>query len=531
MRKIRKLLTVFAAFFLVLGLTTNVQAEQGANSNTGSITVENAVVGKTYSLYQLLTLESYNTDNNAYAYKVTDKWREFFNQDSIRGENGYVSIDKQGYVTWKEGKSAAEFAKTALAYAEAHDNITEDGKQTAGSTSVVFENLNLGYYLLDSSAGALCSLQTTAPNVNIKEKNSIPTVNKEVLEDNNWQDKNDANIGDTVQFKATINVGNNTEGENAGAQNYVLHDTMSAGLTFGEVTKVELISNNRTTTVNPSSYTVKTTDIPVGETFNVEFTKAFCDTLKKNDSIIVYYNAKLNENAIVAGTGNPNTIVLEYGDKNDTSNKTEPSTTTTFTWPLGIFKYQDGDKNVALEGAEFMLSTSDDKDNNDAKIAVTKISNDAASVTEYRVDPLSKNYTIVTPESGHIAIKGLDEGEYFLHETKAPDGYNKLLHPVKIEIKHENNATGGWTYTVKVWDQKENQGTGGYVSAVDKTNIQLNSSDPTNTDIQAVGVANTTGALLPSTGGMGTTLLYTIGAGLIVISGILLITKKRMSHE
>lgn len=185
---------------------------------------------------------------------------------------------------------------------------------------------------------------------------------KEVKEDstNSWEDKNDAQIGDTVEFKATINVGNNTEGSNAGAQNYVLHDTMSDGLTFSKVTKVILKSRNVETEIINSdeliNYEVKTENIG-DETFNVEFTKSFCDTLQQNDLIIVYYEAVINENAVIAGNGNDNKVNLTYGDKN-VVNKTPDSTTKTFTWPVGIYKYADKEGEIPLVGAQFQLKTS-----------------------------------------------------------------------------------------------------------------------------------------------------------------------------
>ncbi|EOS60512.1 fimbrial isopeptide formation D2 domain-containing protein [Firmicutes bacterium M10-2] len=531
MKSLKKLLSIFAAFFLVLGLTTGIQANQGTNDNTGTITVTNPIEGKTYSLYQLLKLESYNTDLNAYSYTVVPEWTEFFEQDSI--ENVYIKFDAtHKYVTWIENADVVNFSKLALDYVQT-EGVSPTQTKIASTTPLTFNSLNLGYYLLDSSAGALCSLITTNPTVNIVEKNSIPTVDKEVQEDSdqNWGNKNDAQIGDTVNFRAKINIGNNSEGANAGAQNYVLHDTMSNGLTFQEVSKVELVrktptGEETTITVDASNYEVKTEGIPTGETFNVEFTKDFCDTLEQNDVIIVYYSAVINENAIVGGEGNPNEVVLEYGDKNDSSNRTEPSETTTYTWPVGIFKYatNNGENSEeGLAGAEFQLKTSASEREEAIKlIDVTK----EGSIPTYRIatkaetDPETIINTITTNQDGKFIIEGLNAGTYYLHETKAPNGYNKLAAPIEIIVKStpvQDDQTK-LDYTIQSTGKNDQ---GNFINA-----------DPGMIPgYQTVKVLNTTGTTLPETGGMGTTMLYVVGGILLVGSAVLLVTKKRMGHE
>ena len=522
MKNLKKLLSIFAAFFLVFSLTAGVRAEgnsQGTNNNNGIITLTNPIEGKTYSLYQLLKLESYNKDLDAYSYTVADDWRSFFNGSEIKDK--YIKFDATNtYVTWVEQADPVAFSKLALAYAEANHimaNVAKTASKIDGNVNpVVFNNLNLGYYLLDSSAGALCSLVTTAPTVDITEKNAIPTVEKEVQEDSDesWGNKNDAQIGDTVNFRATINVGNNTEGSNAGAQNYVLHDTMSDGLTFQEVSKVELIRNDNTSEVNAENYNVKTTNLQNEETFNVEFTPAFCDTLEQNDVIVVYYSAVINENAVVAGEGNPNQVVLEYGDKNDSSNKTEPSKTITYTWPVGIYKYTNNGQEIALAGAQFQLKTSV----SEKEIAIKLIDKtEANGIPTYRIataEELSlpnatSVETITTNDEGKFIIEGLNNTTYYLHETKAPDGYNNLAGPIEIKVtstQNTNNPT--------------------------KLDYSIEGSDP---DViagyQTIKVLNTTGTTLPETGGMGTTLLYVAGGILLIGSAVLLVTKKRMGHE
>ena len=304
----KKILSI--ALVLILLLTVAF-----AETTGGSITINDAVVGQTYTIYQILDLESYNASANAYAYKATTAWSTFINSDAIKGT--YVAVDAQGYVTWKDGADAAAFAKAAQKYAK-DNSITNQGSVTATTTTVSFTGLDLGYYLVDTTLGTLCSLDTTNPNVVMEEKNEVPTNVKTVQEDstNNYGDKNDADIGQTVNFKSTITA-------QAGAENYVFHDTMSAGLTYTGVTGITLNG----TAVDASNYTV-TAPAADGDTFDVTFTQAFCDTLKANDKIVISYSATLNENAVIAGEGNPNTSKVSYGDSSNTKYTPDSQTKT-----------------------------------------------------------------------------------------------------------------------------------------------------------------------------------------------------------
>ena len=175
MKYIKRTLALLLAVVLVLALSISAFAVD----TNGSIKVDNAVVNKTYTLYRIFDLDSHNTDYSAINYKVSAKWANFF----VTGAEGlnYVTIDDMGYVTWKDGANAADFAAAAIAYAKAN-GIANDGQQKATSSIVEFTNLPLGYYLVQSDLGALCSLDTTMPNVTIKEKNGEPTVDKEVEE-------------------------------------------------------------------------------------------------------------------------------------------------------------------------------------------------------------------------------------------------------------------------------------------------------------------------------------------------------------
>ncbi|MBE6598657.1 MAG: isopeptide-forming domain-containing fimbrial protein, partial [Ruminococcaceae bacterium] len=239
----------FLSILLTVMMIMTIAVPAFAAGETGSITINGISedASSVYEIYRLLDLESYNTTSGAYSYTVNSDWTGFF---ADAGALAYVAIDDAGYVTWIGGATDddyAAFAKLALAWAEANGiapvkssstdgDMTVTTDATTGKTVGKFTDLPLGWYLVDSSVGALCGLTTTNPDASINAKNGTPTIDKQVQEDSTeqWGDSNTADIGQTVYFRVTINV-------HAGAQNYVLHDVMSAGLTFDKVTSVEHI--------------------------------------------------------------------------------------------------------------------------------------------------------------------------------------------------------------------------------------------------------------------------------------------------
>ena len=507
MKLMKRIAAIMLSVVMVLGMSSVVSATttttpSGSSPATrGKITITNTIPGQTYTIYKILTLESYNSTTGSYAYKAaTTDWSTFLTDTSQGGS--YVAIDTDGYVTKTtafDDTTAAEFAKRALAYAKTN-SIAATNTKDASAATVEFDDLELGYYLVDSSAGALCSLDTTNNQVNITEKNGVPSVKKEVEKGGTYVDENTASIGDTVKFQTTIIA-------KAGAENYVLHDTMSAGLTFdsGSVEVKWTDSTGAAKTYVPvkdTDYIVKISGLESATpcTFHIEFKKDFCDKLAADEKLIVTYSATLNKDAVIGTTGNTNKTYLSYGD----DKKTTESATTTYTFEVPVFKYTNdtaGNKK-GLAGAKFKLSTSNDLSAAGATIIkMTKLT--GATEDTYCVDKTGTEEeiitTAITPTSaGKFTIKGLGAGIYYLHETKQPDGYNKLKDPVKIEI----SETG--TITVN----------GAALSATSNR----------------VEIENNTGSILPSTGGRGTTILYVLGALLVLGSSVVLITKRRMKE-
>mgnify|MGYP004652370949 CR=1 FL=1 len=480
-KKLKKLLALFMAAALVLAMALPAFAETNSGTN-GSIKIDGTVSGETYTIYKLFNLDSYDAASKAYSYTVVEAWEAFFKTGAGKD---YITLDGQGHPTWDAAKSQesdrAEFAKLALKWAA--DNKITGTEETATGNTVTFSDLGLGYYLVDSSLGALCGLNTTPPNVTITEKNGQPTIEKLVKSHyDGWAEKNTAKIGDTVEFKIVVHV-------EAGAQKYVVADTMEKGLSF--------ISDSLAVTYKDAPATANADYTLEPGKNGTTFTLTFADSYvadKVGDAIVVTYNATLTKDAVVAGNdglaGNKNSATLHYGNK-QTVNKE----TTTYTYEFDLVKV-DGNTKKLLNGAEFKLYTTKDD-----TTALRFVKNGDGS---YRVangeEPGGTVDTIVV--NGKTHISGLDKVNYWLEETRAPDGYNKLTERQEVELsKGSQNATMEASATA--WAE----GNGGVV------------------------VENHAGTVLPSTGGMGTTLFYVVGGGLMVAALVLLVTKKRMENK
>ena len=430
MKNIKKLFGLLFAFVFAL-------VQVNAANGTGSITINKAVVDETYSIYRILDLETYDKGANHYIYRANANFEAFIT--STEGQKYLVAQNSNGtgatYYVWKTGADVVEFSKAALAWAKAN-NVTPVDSKKATSTTVKFDNLPLGYYLVDTTTGSLLNLTTTSPDAVINEKNTVePKVDKDVKEDSTgvYGKTNDATIGDKVEFKATITTG-------AGYTKYVLRDTMSAGLTFNADSVNVKVGD---TTVNASNYTV--TPNKDGYTFVVEFKDSYIVTLPKNTKIEVYYTATLNENAVVEGNGNPNELDLAYGE----NNTTDKVKTTTYTYKFNIIK-KDGETKTKLEGATFKLF---DKNNN--IIYVELIENNVYRVTTEENDVLIN--------AGEATIEGLDADTYYLEEVTAPTGYNKLTSKVEVIISKvgSNNTFSRFTAEVLNYTGSKLPETGG----------------------------------------------------------------------
>ena len=465
----KKLFAALLAAALALAMAVPAFAE--VNATKGSITISNTVKDETYTIYRMFKLDSYNAESNTYSYTVESDWEGFFKTGA--GGN-YITLDGQNHPTWtaadeNDSTTVAAFAKAALAWAK-QKGIQSAGTQEGNGSSITFSNLDLGYYLVDSSLGALCGLNTTNPDATIKEKNEKPEIKKEVQTSaGDWGSENNAKIGDIVEYKVEIKVAD-------GAQKYTVTDTMSKGLTFNN-SSLKVTANDAVTT----DYTLT----PTTNGFTLELPESYVSTLTKGTTIIVTYNATLNKDAVIDGDGNANEVKLSYGNQQNTV----PSKVTTKSYQFDLVKV-DGTTNKLLDGAEFELADGE-----------TKLSFVKDTAGNYRVAAAGEDgaTTTITVKNGKVNIYGLAGKTYTLTETKAPDGYNKLVTSETVNL-----ADGSKTHATIVGSVYKDGG---------------------------VVVENHAGTVLPSTGGMGTTLFYVIGGGLMVAAVVLLVTKKRMEHK
>ena len=482
----KKLFAVLLALTLVLSMGTMALAADG------KITITNAIDGADYEIYKMLSFAPSNTAGDKGIYTIVPGWEGFFAEEPATNYFTVTTNANQTTVTLKDGVTAVDqtLAKAAIAYAEAEGSgITATKTAEANGETVEFTGLDLGYYAIDTSLGTMCALTNTNSTFTATEKNEKPDIDKYVQEDSEmqnadegWGKVNDADIDQQVNYKSTITVG-------YGATNYVMHDTMEAGLTFNNDVVVKLADG---TVVEAANYTV-TVSPADGHTFDVAFNNDFIAGLAKGDKFTVYYSATLNENANIVVDGNDNTVYLSYGE--DSTWETAEHKTTTYTWKMDVLKYtMDGENKVSLAGAKFQLL---DKDGNAIKF--TEVA--GAAVPTYKVDAEGTVTEIETDATGMFEIVGLDEGTYKLHETEAPAGYNKLAADLDVVITSEYDET-----------------------ALTAT-YEINDETPATIEVE-----NKTGSLLPETGGIGTTIFYVVGGILMLAALVLLVSKKRMAN-
>ena len=470
----KKLMAALLAVALLCAMAVPAFAADEATTETDTVTVQNVVSGKTYKIYRILDIDTHDSDYSSVVYKVNDNWKDFIKST---GNAYFTSIDDTtGVVVVKDGltsENIADLAEAAKAWLGNH-NITADGEQTAAAndTSIQFTGKKLGYYLLSSSdwgtnnADAIFSLNSSSPNVTVQEKNGKPTIDKKIIENNT------AGIGDYVQFKLTVNV---IDGK---PTNYVIHDKMSAGLTFVNTNEhpVGVTVGSRALTSTEYSLNKSTTD---GCAFELKIND---NILQPNDVVTVTYYGQVNPSAVINGD-NTNEAKLTYGtDGNSTCEKT-----TTKVFGFKVFKHAGTDTEHLLPGAEFRLYKTVNGENYYAQFDAKGL------LTGWTTSATIAGVTMTSNSDSALVLNGLDAGTYYLEETKAPDGYNKLTAPVTVTITEDG-----------------------------KVNETANGT---------VYVSNNAGATLPSTGGMGTTLFYVIGGGLMVAAVVLLVTKKRMENK
>ena len=486
MKHARKLASLLLALVMVFALAVTAFAD----GTTGSITVDNPVAGQTYTAYKIFDVVYDTANHYSYTIDSSNEWYDTvsaYTKDTKHGLTLTKVNESATYVVTTDNVFSAPDFAAALKAAVTDKNGSE---LTGGNGSVSVSNLPLGYYFVTSATGALCNLTTTNPAVTIHDKNDMPFEKK--------VDKTNVDVGQTVNYTVTGKVPDYT---GFTTYTYKVADTMSAGLTFNKDVKVTVggtdVTSACTITLavnnNANSFTVT---IPV-------------KSYQIGAEIKVTYSAVVNEKAIAKIATNK--AELTYSNNPTDSTKTTttpPQEQKVYSSKIVIDKYETGKKNTKLPGAIFVLykrgegtatkPTSGDYDtvtNNSTTTYYPRSYykyNDDTTTAGAKVEwaEAQAQATPKTTDSKGIAtFDGLANGTYYLVETKAPAGYNQLTAPVVVEVK------GGTT----------------------EADLSVTAE-----------VENSAGALLPSTGGMGTTIFYVLGSILVIGAVVLLVTKKRM---
>ena len=525
---VSRFMAVLMAMTMILSMSMTVFA---AEAPKGTLTVNNTVAGKTLDLYQIFTATK-NGDNVAYT--LNSAYEGFF-QNKITGASKLKgeALSEKAYAYVKEqvgddGSKGATFAKDILGWILSASGETKTAVESTHSTAdtadtkTVIDNLVYGYYVVyplgatDTSTApgnetvkSVTSLvNVTDTTVTINMKSNYPTVVKKV----NDKVADDVNIGDTVTYTLTSKVPDMT-----GYTSYVFNfkDTLSTGLTFKGITSVTVGSGenvqNVTAGTGDNTYTL-TQD---GQNITITMNNFLASNKGKvGQTITVTYTATLNENAVTGFDANKNSATVEYSNKPGTTNKgeSEPSIVDVHTFNFTIFKYYlNGADKTGLAKAEFELYKANGEVAGD-KVNIKKVTDGVG----YRVATPEETATegfkpdvIVSGTDGRVLVKGLDAGTYYLRETKAPDGYNKLLSDIKVEIKPVYDETTGKLTSYSVDYTYNGTKTTG-------TEIKDTTTSP------EVAVENKTGAQLPSTGSKGALMVTLAG---IVLFGVLTASK------
>lgn len=510
MKTTKKLLAVALALVLALSLCT----VSLAADPTYTITINNSVSGHTYEAYQIFSGDVTVDQGN----------KILTNVDWSSGINGTAFLtalraDTENTLTgdYSTCTSAADVAKVlgdnkgdAEAFAELaakHLNSTPTGTST-GAGPYTINNLEAGYYLVkdkDNSTGIdayTAYILEVVGDVTVSPKSDTTTSEKKVKDINNstetdygnWQDSADHDIGDSIPFQLSATLPENYGDYDKFAITF--HDEQFLGLDFSEITEVYYTdaSDGNSKHNIASGYSLVTQNLLDDCTFEVDFTNLKTITgLEGGDTIYVEYESTLNEDAVIGSAGNPNTMYLTYSNNpysNTDRGRTVDDTVIVFTYKVVVNKVDGETPANPLKGAKFKLEK---KNSEGTYILVKEIEADA--------DDQDKNT---------FTFKGLDDGQYKLTETVTPAGYNTIK-PIEFTVTATHDITSN---SPALTDLSGNVTTGEITFTKDVPKGSLSTN-----------VVNEQGLVLPTTGGIGTTLFYIGGIVLMLGAASCLIVK------
>lgn len=508
-----------------------------------ALTIPALAAEHTYEIYQIFTGDvSGKTLSNV-------EWGE--NGTGTKGKSVADDVlnELKGVVNGTDAEKLAVIKNYVKLDSTAFTTVKKDVTSTDKTVSATVKEP--GYYLIkdedntQNGEGGFYTLyvvKVTNGTLTFTPKGDVPTSEKKILEGRTEVDANSASIGDTVNYQITGTLPSNIDAYTT--YYYQFTDTLSKGLTYADGS-LNVAINGVTVSADKYELNVSTYDKDKGTTITITFAnlKGISGvTITADTKVVVTYSATLNENAVIAGNGNTNDVKLTYSNDpnykgegaNSPKGETPKDEVVTYTTELTITKTDE--KGQILPGAEFTLSgegvnivlvteevfTEDAdgiyyklKDGTYTKTAPTEATQDKYESTEIKyakevkITPKGNVATTtdvvgtVSPETGKLTFTGLGAGDYTLTESKTPAGYNTIT-PINFKITFNT-------------DTKEFEST---------APIHVESDNTLSTTI-----VNKAGVQLPETGGIGTTIFYTLGAVLVVGAGVLLVTKKRMDTE
>ena len=469
----------FASLLLSLTMVFAMMTTAFAAEDKGTIIVDNPVANQTYTAYKIFDV-TYNSAKTNYSYTIetTSEWYSTVKGYAETTDNGLTLTGVAGDNTTFVVSTTDAFSAPAFANALKAAVSGKTGTAlTADGTTVKAADLDLGYYFVTSSTGALCNLTTTDPTVTIHDKNDIPF--------DKVDNKESVDVGEIVTYTITGKVPDYT---GFTTYTYLITDTMSEGLTFQKNVKVTVGDTDVTSACtitydkdgNANKFTVS---IPV-QSYTI------------GAEIKVTYTAVVNEKAVAKIENNAATLTYS-NDPTDTSKTTTTpeDKETVYSAKVVINKYVKGSDTEKLADAEFVLYKEVKTDGSNTTTKSYYKWNETDKKVEWTTDKAQATVKI-TNDKGAASFDGLKDGTYYLEEIKAPAGYNLLKGPVPVTVNGANATTA------------------------DLSSLTVTGN-----------VENSSGAELPETGGMGTTIFYVLGSVLILAAVVLLVTRKRMSSR